>query len=726
VTVHGFFAPTPRGLEGVLRRELADLGARRVEQVAGGVRFEGPLALGFEACLWLRTASRVLVHLARVEAPDADGLYAAVRALPWEGHVDPATTFAVRTTARRSPLDHLGYATLRIKDAIVDRVRAVRGRRPSVDRDDPDVPVAVHLAGRVAHVYVDLSRGSLHRRGYRADPGPAPLAPHVAAGLVALAGFDPARPDLEDPCCGGGTIAVEACLWALDGAPGLFRAQAPALAWPPADRATFERIAAAARARFDRARAERRFVLRGFDVSAGAVARARDVAARAGLADHLTFERRGVDELAADDGVARVVTNPPYGKRLAGGGPAELAHLVARLRRVRPAARLFLLLPEDAVDTVAGDAAVRAKVRNGPIRCRFVELTPPGRTEAGAPSSPEDAGGRRPARDADLEAFARRVQKRDAHLRKWARRRGVEAYRVYDADVPAFAFCIERYGDHVAVWEYAPPPSIPEAKAAARRRAALERLPSLLSVPREHVVFKTRRPVAGGRLAAQAARAPRPFVVREGPFRFLVDLDAHLDTGLFLDHRGTRAHLCEVARGKRFLNLFCYTGSATVAAACGGAARTVSVDLSRTYLAVLEENLRRCGAAGPRHALVRADVMDFVASLPAGPDRFDLVFVDPPTFSASKKMASSFEVERDHVRLLGALVPALAPGGRIYFAAHKRGFRLDRAGLEAVGLSVEEWTGRFAQPDFPLKKGKPPPHRLFVLARTGGRGGARR
>ncbi len=712
-----FFAVAPPGLEAVVRAEIVALGGRAPEEVRGGVRFCGDLDVGLAACLWLRAASRVLVALERFEVAGYDDLYDRVRAIRWEDHLPSGATFAVRTTARRSVLERPGFATLRIKDAVVDRLRETRGARPSVDRHAPDLPVAVHLAGRTATVYVDLSRGSLHRRGYREASGPAPIKEHLAAGLLALAGFDPAEPDLHDPCCGGGTFVVEAALWALDVAPGLLRGEPPALNWGALESARYERLWSEARERAQAARASRRFELRGTDADPQAVARADRAAERAGVAGHVTFARAEVADLPVDPDVSLVVANLPYGKRLAGAGEAATAELLGHLRRVRPSARRCVLLPEPAAEILGADGTALARVRNGPVACRFVAFEPGGAQAAAAVAS-----GPRPRRgtaaaDPDIEAFAARVRKREAHLRKWARRRGVEAYRVYDADVPAVALVVERYGPRVCVWEYAPPPEIPAAKAAARRRAALERLSDLLDVAPADIVYKVRQRARGGRLEGTTGRPPRPFVVAEGPFRFRVELDARLDTGLYLDHRGTRAHLREVARGKRFLNLFAYTGSATVAAALGGACETVSVDLSRTYLDWLGENLALAGLSGGRHRTVRGCALRFVEGLARRGETFDLVFVDPPTYSVSKGMDGAFDVVRDHGRLLTGLLAALRPGGRIYFAAHRRGFRLDGAAVEAAGGHIEEWTGRFRQPDFPTGKGRPPPHRLFAITR---------
>jgi 23S rRNA (cytosine1962-C5)-methyltransferase len=268
---------------------------------------------------------------------------------------------------------------------------------------------------------------------------------------------------------------------------------------------------------------------------------------------------------------------------------------------------------------------------------------------------------------------------------KWARRRGLTAFRVYDRDMPEYPFVVEWYAGHVQVVEYArrraPAEGASRVDDDARRREVIHATLEVLGVPASHLVVKSRSPKAWRREQYELLATTRErIVVEEDGLRFLVNLHDRIDTGLFLDHRNTRARVREEATGKRFLNLFCYTGAFTVHAAAGGAVATTSVDLSNTYLAWLEENLALNGLASPRHELVRSDVTRWLSQ--SRGREFDLVVLDPPAYSVSKKMVQSFEVQRDHVRLIRDTLGLIAPGGTLYFSTSFRGFRLDPAAVE--------------------------------------------
>jgi 23S rRNA (guanine2445-N2)-methyltransferase / 23S rRNA (guanine2069-N7)-methyltransferase len=212
-------------------------------------------------------------------------------------------------------------------------------------------------------------------------------------------------------------------------------------------------------------------------------------------------------------------------------------------------------------------------------------------------------------------------------------------------------------------------------------------LPEVTGLSPEAIYWRTRRPQKGKAQYEALAEVGERVLVEEGGLKFLVNFTDYLDTGLFLDHRKTRARLRELAKGKRFLNLFCYTGAATVYAAAGGAAATTSVDMSRTYLDWAKRNLSVNGLAGA-HEFVRADCLAWMAEAPAG--EYDLVFLDPPTFSNSKRMDHEFDVQRDHVELIRAAVRLLAPAGLLVFSTNFRKFRLDREAL--AGFEIRDIT----------------------------------
>lgn len=702
-----FFAPVARGLEGVLGEELRAMGVRGVRPATAGASFEGDIDAGYRACLWSRVASRVLMPIARFSASDPDALYEGARAIAWEEHLALASTFAIDATVRDSRITHSGFAGLRVKDAIADRFRERTGERPSVDTVAPDLRVNVALRRDTATVSIDLAGDPLHRRGYRRSgvQAAAPLKETLAAGMLALAGWPDiaaAGGALLDPMCGSGTLPIEAALMAADIAPGMRRTRWGFSGWLGHDAAAWERLLDEAMERAERGVASLPPIA-GSDIDADAVAIARACAARAGLADAIELSVRDVREAVPPASSPRglLVVNPPYGERLGGELEPLYAALGERARRVLGGWRLALLSSEEALEARVGlPASARIELMNGRIPVRLSVSEVPRREADGEL-----------ALDEHTRMFANRLRKRARHLAKWARREGVTCYRVYDADLPEYALAIDVFeGRWVHVAEYAPPADVDPDLAAARLSAAVGAIPAVLGVRAEDVFLKVRRRQKGAQQYGRAQTAGVLREVHEGKATFLVDLGGYLDTGLFLDHRPLRARIMAEAAGKRFLNVFAYTGTVSVAAALGGARQVTTVDLSQTYLAWARRNLEANGFAGARYEYVHADARHWPKAVRSR--RFDLVFLDPPSFSNSKRMDGVLDVQRDHVALIIAYADLLAEGGTLYFSTNLRSFSLDADLLLAAGLTVEDITPSTIPPDF---ERDPRVHRCYVV-----------
>ncbi len=297
-----------------------------------------------------------------------------------------------------------------------------------------------------------------------------------------------------------------------------------------------------------------------------------------------------------------------------------------------------------------------------------------------------------------VEMFSNRLRKNLRHLGKWARREGVTCYRVYDADLPEYAVAVDLYEEWVHVQEYAAPPSVDPVRAQARLSDAMAVIPAAVGRAADRVVLKVRRRQKGLAQYERHATTGQFHEVHEGGLRFLVNLTDYLDTGLFLDHRPTRALIRSVARGGRVLNLFAYTGTASVYAASGGAASTTTVDMSSVYLDWARRNMALNGfAEGHAHRVVRADCLAWLAAPHS--ERYHVIFVDPPTFSNSTRMGeATFDVQRDHVGLLRSVARLLARGGLILFSNNFRHFKMQRSALPV--LRVEDITPSTIPPDF--------------------------
>ena len=271
-----------------------------------------------------------------------------------------------------------------------------------------------------------------------------------------------------------------------------------------------------------------------------------------------------------------------------------------------------------------------------------------------------------------LENFTNRLLKRKRHLAKWARKRGYEAYRVYDRDIAEFPFSVDVYKDRILVNEYLNPTVVSRKNYPAWREQVLEIIQQTLEAEPEKFYIKQRDKQKES--IEKLDTTGNQFPVREGNLQFLVNLNDYLDTGLFLDHRPTREIVGKQAQGKRVLNLFCYTGSFTVYAASGGAAETVSVDTSAVYLDWLVKNLEINGLHHGRHRTTRQDVRSFLQDYKG--EKFDLIVCDPPVFSKGKKLIRDFDVLRDHPQLLDSCMKILRPGGTIYFSTNFRKFSI--------------------------------------------------
>lgn len=313
--------------------------------------------------------------------------------------------------------------------------------------------------------------------------------------------------------------------------------------------------------------------------------------------------------------------------------------------------------------------------------------------------------------------FENRLRKNGRHFRKWAHARGLTCFRVYDRDIPEYPYAVDLYGDRVHLVEYPRRKALRTGTVEEQREEVLATVAHVLEVPPEHIHVKTHTPQPWGRKQYERqGQGSEKLVVEEQGLKFSVNLGDYLDTGLFMDHRLTRARVREEARDKNFLNLFAYTGAFTVYAAAGGAARTVTVDLSNTYLDWAEENLALNGLASTRHTLIRADVLPWLEEQADEPERYELVVCDPPSFSTSKRMSGSFNVQRDHSRLLKAIRAVLAPGGVLYFSTNFLGFELSDGAIRDFE-KVEELTPDSIPEDFQRKE----IHRCWrmVAPRTG-------
>jgi putative N6-adenine-specific DNA methylase len=312
IDVERYFATVAPGLEAIAAEELTQLGAKSVQASFSGVAFAGDRALLYRANLWGRTLFRVLMPLTEFSCTSAKELYQEVRSLPWETYLTPEDTLAVDCTGKNRALNHSHFSALQVKNAIVDQQRQQFGARSNVDLEDPDLRLNLHIHRDRATLSLDSSGSSLHRRGYRAAVGTAPLKETLAAAILKLARYSPELPFL-DPLCGSGTLALEAALQAANIAPGLFRERFGFECWPDFDAELWQSLK-------DEAQAARRDTcpayIGGSDVDDEVLEQARQNAAAAGVQDLIEFRAQDIREIEAPSDRGLLICNPPYGERL--------------------------------------------------------------------------------------------------------------------------------------------------------------------------------------------------------------------------------------------------------------------------------------------------------------------------------------------------------------------------------------------------------------------------
>lgn len=684
----------PIGLENILEKELHDLGLTETRLGEAQVKLSTDLRGMYLACLWSRVATRIMMPLATFKVGSADELYQAVAAINWSDHMHADNTIAIDCHGTNHAIRNTQFGAVRTKDAIADYFSNKTGRRPSVEKQNPDLRIALKIKRDQAVLSLDMTGESLHRRGYRQQGAMAPLKENLAAGLLMRAGWgkDTRFQQLVDPMCGSATFLVEAALISLNIAPGLRRQYWGFKGWKQHDHRLWQQLN-------DFAKNERlqpqdlTVSFQGTDREQKAIAAARENIKRAGLSNVVTVSLSAFQqhEFEWQQQPTLVMVNPPYGERL--GDEMALVSLYRQLgdwaiEHALEGEMMLLTSSENLARQIPIRPEKSSRVLNGGLECRAYRFP--------ISDSHIKAGSREQVGlSSGAQMVVNRLQKNQKKLRKWVERENIACYRVYDADMPEYAVAIDIYNDWAHVQEYQAPKSVDETKAQQRLFDVVAAIPSALNIPETNVVVKQRLRQSGKQQYEKVDQQQHEMVVEEHGCDFIVNLKDYLDTGLFLDHRPVRKLIQEKANGVRFLNLFCYTASGSVHAGQGGAKSTLSVDMSNTYTEWARRNLELNEFSERDHQVVRADCFEWLRQADG---EFDLIFMDPPTFSNSKKMAGVLDIQRDHVDLIDLAMARLHAKGELIFSNNYRRFELDAEISERY--EVENITRQSLDPDF--------------------------
>lgn len=750
-----FIVTCADGLEVPLQTELASFGLDASINSTGRLSVHTQLAGLYQICLWSRVASRVLLPIKRQNINSdydiAEQLYGFAKAVDWTQQFGVEQSFAIRLSVDKRVAVNQQFAMLRIKDAIADTFNDKLGSRPNVDSKHPDFAVFASVNHKQAELYLDLSGSSLHRRGYRVAMTDAPLKENLAAALLYQVGWHTGQFDaLIDPMCGSGTFIIEALLMHLDYAVGMDKAEAQFgfYGWQHHDASLWQQQLQQAQSRFHQqlasADGSNLPAIYGLDADAGAIKATHKNLIAAGLEpliSHLTLQQRPLSQLgtALQSAVSRqtitrplVITNPPYGERLGEeelikplyqGLGLKLQDIFSSLHAAahnKDNAALPVSLGLLAAHVEQADVLPIADPQT--LRCHNGAITVYFRHGQLLPASNDPLISRFEKQDVQIENaqdFVNRLQKNLAHLKKQASPKAdgseqVHNLRVYDADLPDFKVAVDLYGDYVHVQEYAAPKKIPADTAKKRFNLALYGIREVLGVSREQVFIKTRARQSGNEQYSKQktgkSKASKFYIARENNAYFYVNFSDYLDTGLFVDHRNMRALVKAASRGKRVLNLFAYTCTASVHAALAGAKSVTSVDLSANYLHWGQRNFALNGldiSDNSKYTFIAADVFAWIKD---NSEQYEVIFIDPPTFSNSKKFDGTFDVQRDHAALINRAMNRLASGGVLYFSNNFSKFVLED-GLRQR-YQVTDITAQTIGFDFDVKK---PIHHSFEI-----------
>lgn len=695
---YSLFISCPKGMEYLLGDELSALGLSITKTTPMGVYGEvDNLTLVYRLCLWSRIANRIQLILFNGHLlNDEQSIYRLCHQFHWQKVFTSDKTFAIEFHGKSKSIRNTMYGAQLVKDAIVDYFKR-HGRRPDVDKTNPDVRLHAYLKHNELTVSLDLCGYSLHQRGYRKTPGLAPLKENVAAAVLMRSNWPSLSQQglsLVDPFCGSGTLLIEAALIATQTAPGLLRQDQALKHWVAHVPSLWDKTRDAAKQQITPLTNR----LIGFDSNPRAINLAQQSAHMAGFADDIHFKQQAINDYHPIDGQGIIVTNPPYGERL-----DETSALIPVYQNLGHAMsqqlswQAFVLTTNPMLAKATGLRSHKQyQFYNGPLEAQLYCFKLDNNKQYDNIESKSSS---------DNQTLKNRLLKNKKHLNKWLQREDIQCYRLYDADIPEYACAIDVYDDWVHVQEYAAPRSIAQHKAEQRVLDMMKTLPQVLSVPPSQLILKQRKPQKGSNQYQSVNNKQQFLTVREGKAKFYLNLHDYLDTGLFLDHRALRRHFHETTAGKLVLNCFCYTGTFSVQAALGGA-KTVNVDLSNTYLNWAKKNFKLNQLKLEEHQFIQADCLEW---LKQAEQHFDVILLDPPSFSNSKRMKSTLDIQRDHVPLINSAMKLLNPKGCLYFSTNLRKFKLSPL---LQGYRIKEITQKTLDEDFKRSK---PSHQCFLF-----------
>ncbi len=689
----------PKGIEETLKLELENLNLTINGMTVGGVKVETNLSGLYQCILNLRTANRVLIHLYSDKVKQAEDLTKQAEKFNWQQHFNVENTLWIDFNGNDENIRNTMFGAQCIKDGISDYFRNINGRRPAITKNQPDIKLKAIFRRGFVNVYLDVLGKSLHQRGYRMQQGIAPLKENVASGLLMQAKWPEIAEQggaLIDPFCGSGTFLIEAWQIATKAVPGLQFGEFLELEWQDHDQTLWQGLYQQAKYHHQQAALKFEAPILGFDIDSRTIEKAKNNIAAAGLEKCIQVAVKSIDNFSKPSHLKSglVICNPPFGERLSEVN--ELLDVYKNLgKQVKEQCldwRLAVLTSEQKLSKAIGLKSFRQyKVKNGALDCMLAlfEINEANKFNIEASKSISNEG----------QVLLNRIKKNQKKLVPWLKQQSINSYRLYDADLPEYNVAIDVYsnvegGNYLHVQEYKAPKTLSDFKVEQRIKTVMDVLTIGLGYSLDKISLKQRQRQKGKKQYERVEQSNERMIVKDGSINCFVNLKDYLDTGLFLDHRRLRTSFDNIKAPAKFLNLFCYTGVASLHAAKNGAV-TTNVDLSHTYLNWAKDNFRINNHTIDKHDFIHADVLKWITE---SETKYEVIFCDPPSFSNSKRMEGVLDIQEDHPRIIELCMDLLTQNGQLYFSCNLKGFKLSKELSEIY--KIEEMTRQTTSKDF--------------------------
>ena len=662
--MYKYVATCSFGTEPLLVKELELFEVENVKPLTGAVEFSANIEQAYKLCLWSRVADRVLLFINDFKCSNADDIYHNALKINWQNYMDVENTFQIKGSIAKEVNLNSQYALFRMKDAIVDWFQSSYSRRPSIARKNSDLYFNFHInKDYICSLYFDLVGEPLYKRGYRVSKTDAILKETLANAIVQYGKWQVGNKNslLVDPMCGSGTLLIEAAILSLNIAPGAYRQSFSLEKWQGHDAEIWSRVRTEADNSKLFVNKDHNVKFFGYDSSKENIKKAISNARNSGLENLIHFEKRNLyqfslpDENKLSPESCFLITNPPYGERL--GEAESLKYLYKCLgRKIKANCNQWQVSifsnNIELLDQINIPVVSRTKLFNGPLKCQLVNFdtssafsTQKIKLDFEKKNAIDNFSNNEISVD-----FSNRISKNYKSLKKWISSNNIENYRLYDRDMPEFNLVVDIYGDKIHLQEYKAPKSIDSEAARKRLNQAILTLVKVFDINRRQIHIKKRERQKGTNQYRQINTKRNYNEITENNLKFLVNFTDYLDVGIFLDHRYIRSYIRNISRGKNFLNLFSYTATASVYAAAGGALSTTSIDLSSAYTAWAKKNFLLNGFDLEENTLIIEDSLTWLEDDKNPVHNYDIIFVDPPTYSNSKKLTTDFNIQRDHLK----------------------------------------------------------------------------